>query len=262
MTPHVILHAGFHKTGTSSAQAYLARHQHLIPGLSVYITKDFKPLNDRAWTYGARPFLPQRLRYRHALLAFMRQLPRHDTVVISCENLTGVPPGFVRPIFGRVDSYVQAGSALLRDMVKALRRHFGSCQITLALSTRDANTWLASNYSQQLTSRRLTEDFDMFSASFSPRFSLADEALALIKAVNPDAAHVYPMEASANLPQGPAAPLLQLIGLTQEQINALPKAKIRNQRRPDNVQAALMEANRTVKGRRALAAAKRSILAR
>ena len=260
--PHIILHPGFHKTGTSSTQAYLSKWQSKIPNLGVYISKDFKPLNDRAWIYGVRPYLPQRLRVRSALPAALRQMPHHDTIVISCENLTGVPPGFIRTSKTRVTSYAEAGTPLLRDMIAALRQRFEGCKITLTFSLRGRDAWLASNYAQQLSSRRLTEEFDAFSDRFDPAFTLEQEAQRLIDALTPDAAQTHRLEDSATSAQGPATPILRLIGLTEAEISALPKATRRNRRRSPELQAALLNANRTIKGRRALAAARRSILAR
>ncbi len=92
----VVLHLGFHKTGTSSAQALLARHRaKLAPFVTIGLLSDVKPAEK-----AARRFSKQRDAGSliETGIAFDRCLARlwpdpGKPLLISCEGLAGDIPG-------------------------------------------------------------------------------------------------------------------------------------------------------------------------
>ena len=72
----VIVHAGFYKTGTTSLQAYLARHRAaLAPWFDYYGQADFEQAGAEARIYGQRPFPWRKARFRAALRRFLAGIP-------------------------------------------------------------------------------------------------------------------------------------------------------------------------------------------
>ncbi|MDJ0824679.1 MAG: hypothetical protein QNJ16_04175 [Rhodobacter sp.] len=245
----VIVHAGFHKTGTTSLQRYLRENRHaLAPWFAYHGTSQFDLAAERSKVYAQRRFVWRRWRFRRALHDCLASLPDADTIVLSRETLTGVMPGH-RDWRGRViQSYLPAAVPLCRDTAAALRARFGrDVRIEFVITTREQSTWIESVYGHLVRSIHLTENFAAFIAQFPNPIDLDEEAARLAERLAPYPTHIFRMEDYADSHAGPATPILDLCGVPDELRTALPPAAHANARQSADLEAAFIRLNRSGK---------------
>jgi len=260
----VIVHAGFHKTGTSSLQDYLLRHRDtLAPAFTYYGQPHFPKAGNAARRYALRRF-PWRLwAFRLRLRRFLSSIPDAPLIVISRENLSGATPG--QPDWrGRtITAYAPAAIPLARATVAELRRRFGpEVRIEFFYTLRASEPWLRSLYGHHLRGRRLTEDFPGFRARFADGFDLRDEAARLAAALAPVPVHTAALEDYAGARSGPAEALFDLIELDPELRAGLPRALRWNVGQRPAIEAEFLRLNRTVRRSAELTAQKEALARR
>ena len=263
MTARLILvHAGFHKTGTSSLQACLqSNHALLEPHLRLVLRAAMVPVARaaRALAQG-RWALPRRLRLRRALTGLMRELDPADPrpLVISYEGLSGTVPGF-----GRVRSYDRA-PMMAAEIRRALTARFGGeAQIAFLYTTRAADSWRRSAYAHLVKYQRVTQDFAGFKAGLAPGAPDFDGTLAAIRqAVAPLPVHDAALEGLQRRPLGPAEAVLDLLDLPDALRAALVPVPPQNRAADQGTVAEHLELNRRITDREALRRAKNHPLAR
>lgn len=220
MAPRVIVHAGFHKTGTSSAQEVLqTARTTLAPDVTVTLRADMVALCESARAYSADPG-PAALgfvQYEAACLA--EAWDAAGTYLLSSEDLSGHMPG------RRGLRDYGAAPALARAMTEAWRTLWPAADITLAYTTRAAKPWLASCYVQHLRATRITLDPQTYHDTYAGSANLAGVIASVAKAV-PDAA-VVPLALEEVGPDrlGPAGALLALAGVRDARRAPLPPAR-------------------------------------
>ncbi len=90
----VIVHAGFHKTGTTSLQDFLYQNKSsLAPYMAYYGKMDFLDAGTQARIYAQRPFPHRLIKFRYAFRAFLENIPDHSMIVLSRETFSGGMPG-------------------------------------------------------------------------------------------------------------------------------------------------------------------------
>ena len=152
----VIVHAGFHKTGTTSLQTHLAKlRQDVKPWFDYYGQNDFKNAGARARIYAQKPFLHRKLRFRLSFRAFLNSVPDAEVIVLSRETFCGVMPGH-RDWRGRMlQSFAAAAVPLCRVVESELARRFDSPRIEFVFTTREREAWIRSVYGHLLRSIHL-----------------------------------------------------------------------------------------------------------
>ena len=121
----VIVHAGFHKTGTTSLQDYLRKiRPRLPPDIGVYLDSDFPEVGARAVRYGQRPYPWRLARFARALRRYLAGIEPHETYVLSWEGFSGIMPGH-RRLTGPARNIHRAAIPLARAIIRELRRRFG-----------------------------------------------------------------------------------------------------------------------------------------
>lgn len=138
MVQRLVVHAGFHKTGTTTIQNTLAAHADtLCDHVQIVLRADMDGLCEAARAYSvSRSELDLGLvRYEAARLA---EEWTHDTVLLSSEDLSGQMPG-------RHD-LVDYGAApkLAAAMTETWHTAFPGLRIDWMYYTRAAAPWLAS----------------------------------------------------------------------------------------------------------------------
>lgn len=158
----MILHPGFHKTGTSSLQACLAANRAALAPFARIVLLDELAEPLRYATRFATGGDPLDLAGFTAAFAQICQTAAAETLVISCEGLSGRTPGKK----GIVD--YRAAVPLAEAMAVATKAVFGGkARLTLIYTTRDAAGWLHSAWRHNLFGYRVTQDFDAYSADFA-----------------------------------------------------------------------------------------------
>src|SRR3989338_5710108 len=156
----IILHAGFHKTGTSSLQAILARHRAaLLPHARLVLHDEMADVLKRATRFavGGDPF--DLAGFNAAFVALCERLATegHQTLILSCEGLSGRTPGKKG-----INDY-SAALPLAQAMSACVKAVFGAkAEQHFLYTTRDAESWLYSAWRHNLAGYRVTEDLDSF----------------------------------------------------------------------------------------------------
>jgi hypothetical protein len=255
--PHrIVLHAGFHKTGTTTVQHFFrvnrrALNRHMALRLRpqmidlVHATRGYSTWRD--------PLTFDKVAARFdRLLDGLPDMPKR-TLLISSEELSGHLPG-------RDDLENYSGAIDLHYlMVTRLRDRFPSSEIVLFFSTRDPDDWLQSAYWQHVKSSSLTLDFEAFAQRYSGAADL-DAIVDDVAARVPCITRRMRLEACAALPFGPASPLLDICDIPGP-VRATLTPPARMNTRPDlTVLLQLLTANRTYDDPEARRAAKNAIL--
>ncbi len=171
----VLVHPGFHKTGTTSLQYALKQlADHLDPQLRTLFSDAFPEAVLAARRYSAAPAARKLEKFAGGLTTALAGIDENDPrpLLISSEQLIGRIPG-------RVGNWSYATTpALVGRAVDVLRDRFGeTAEITVWFTTRRPEDWLRSVYWQNLRSMRITEEFDTYRARLAPAARL-DEVVA------------------------------------------------------------------------------------
>ncbi|MGH1368168.1 MAG: hypothetical protein ACRBCL_06090 [Maritimibacter sp.] len=244
----IFVHAGFHKTGTSSLQDYLRTHRAALSDhVQIHLKEDFLEAGNLARRYGQKPYPHRRLRFARALRKYLSGVQDHPRHLLSWEGFSGIMPGH-RRLTGPVRNIHRAAIPLNRTIIRALRRRFGSdVDITFYYSLRDSDQWIRSVHGHLLRSIRLTEDETTFINGFSPPIQLDREAARIAKAIAPVRLETSWLRDTKNRREGPAAALLDLIDLPKDIRDTLPRAALTNAGNTAEMRAKCLEWNINIK---------------
>lgn len=162
----LMIHLGYHKTGSSSIQKWLLDHAaNLAPELHCYNLADgsSNPLkfavHNWLMKHGSAATLAAQCRTIAAEIDVLPQ-PR---ICITDESLLGMPLGFTR------DDYVETGIyPHAREVVEVLTREFAAFDPVFVVFERAADAWLRSVHNQMYKQGCVTETFDNYIARFKP----------------------------------------------------------------------------------------------
>ena len=258
----VIVHAGYHKTGTTSLQDFLrANRTALAPHLRYFGKADFLAAGAHARIYAQRPF-PWRLwRFRRSLRRFLSTVTPGGTIVLSRETFSGGMPGHRKLGGALMMSYAAPARALAHVIIAELRRHFGQAvDITFFYTTRDPEPWIRSVHGHLLRSIRLTQDFDAFRAQFLDLKGPRVEADEMARALTPIPVITAALEEYKSHPEGPAAAILDLLDIPTGLRARLKPAPRSNTGQSDALRAELLALNRQNLSKPALKAAKEAAI--
>lgn len=256
----IILHAGFHKTGTSSLQAILARHRAaLLPHARLVLHDEMAEALKRATRFavGGDPF--DLAGFNAAFVGLCERLASegHQTMILSCEGLSGRTPGKK----GITD--YSAAIPLAQAMSDCVAAVFGDrADQQFLYTTRDPESWLYSAWRHNLAGYRVTEDFETFrtacagAADFPPIIKALRAALP--RATLTDVA----LEDVCDSPAGPAEAVLRLLDLPADLRDRIKDIGVRNAGRSSEISDQLLALNRSTLTDAEVKAAKAALLAR
>lgn len=257
----VIVHAGFHKTGTSSLQDYLARHSAaLAPHLHYYGKAEMPAVDAAARAYGRRPFPWRLAAFRATLRRFLTGVPAAPLIVLSRESFSGRMPGQRDWRGRRVRRFAPAAIPLARALAAEITTRFGpATQVEFLYTIRAREAWLRSLYGHVLRVTPLKDDFETFRARFPASLSPEGEARHIAAALAPIPVHTAALEDTAPTPAGPAQAVFDLAALPAKVTAALPPARRWNVGQRETVEAEFLALNRSPLRRKCLRAAKEAI---
>ncbi|MCA0870746.1 hypothetical protein LCL97_07920 [Seohaeicola saemankumensis] len=252
----ILIHAGFHKTGTTTVQQAL-RHNRaaLKPHLRFLLRPAMVAACDsaRAWSARRDPLDLALFRYELAQLAESWDPTDPRPLLLSSEDLAGHMPG--RHGLTTYDATPQL-MQVLADTLTAARPE---ADLSFYFSTRGAANWLASCHAQHLAASRMTLSAADYATRYASSAGLDAVIDAVARAVAPHPVHRTPLEASRTRPLGPLDPLIDLIGLPAEPRATLILPPPANTRPSPARLDALLQLNRGPLPDRALRAAKKSL---
>lgn len=241
MPRKIVLHAGFHKTGTSTVQAVLrANRKALMPALAIRLKGQMQELMHatRGYsTYGTADALDKVSRRFDALLADLPGMPRR-TLLISAEELSGHMPGR-----GALADY-SAAPVLMYLFWERARKAFPKTPAQFCFSTRNTADWQRSSWAEHVKSSGMTLDFETFCASY-PAAAQLDDAVQEISRRVPAPVHSFALEDCGNLPLGPADPVLDLCDIPDDLRATLVPQPAQNTRLDAQTLDDLLKINRT-----------------
>ncbi|MEM6940702.1 MAG: hypothetical protein AAF943_06575 [Pseudomonadota bacterium] len=244
MPKRIILHPGFHKTGTTSVQRFLRLNRAALrPYVALRLRWHLKNL-----LFATRKYATDRdaldLVKVHArfgrVLHELPDMPRR-TLLFAAEELLGHLPGR-----GTLADY-SAAPELLYGFCESLKTQFPQAEIVIYLSTRAQSPWLASAYWEHVKSSSLTMDYDGFVARYAQAAEL-DAMAAEIAARVPARLETCALEVSRDLPFGPATPLLDLCEIPAPLRKTLQVEPAANVQGTAEALAKMLDVNRNTKG--------------
>ncbi len=250
----VVIHAGFHKTGTSTIQQVLRKNRSVLkPHLAVRLKPQMKDLLHAARGYSTwrDPLtLAKASRRFDALLAGLPGMPRR-VLCLSAEELSGHMPGR-----GDLRNY-GAAPVLVEQYAAILRSRFPETPVRFLFGVRKPEAWLRSAWAEHVKSSSMTLDFDAFAKAYASGARLAEMAEAAAERTGCEV-QTMPLEDHEN---DPARPLLELCEVPADVQRELVPVSAVNRRLPEAVLLDLLAANRAYEDRDARKAAKQAILA-
>lgn len=243
----VIVHAGFHKTGTTSLQDFLARNRKAFrPYCKLYIRGDLKRSFHLCRVYGSLPVIATRLAFRYAFRQFLKGIPDSPAIVLSRECFSGVVLGNPRALCNPSFQYAPIAVRLAREIIRELRRRFGTdTQIEFLYTTRERDAFLQSTYAHVVAGSRLALDAPDFFAQFDDGFSLENEAGQIATKIDPVKVHIEPLENVATSPFGPGEILLRVLGVPETEWDRFVAPRKRNQSQPKSLESEFLALNRS-----------------
>ena len=208
--PRLLLHPGFHKSGTSSAQHLFWKNRAaLIPFVEIYQIRHLAAAAEPAMRF-SKTGNPLELVDLAGLFddVFQGIGPREGRhILITHEGLSGHMPGWP----GVMD--YGATPVLYAYYAEYLAARFPNHDVSVVLTTRAADGWLWSAYRHQIQAHRLKMDFAEFRAAIAPAADFDALVGSLTAALGDVPVHTAPLEETAKLPLGPGAALLSRLDL-------------------------------------------------
>ncbi|SDY48345.1 hypothetical protein SAMN05444004_101549 [Jannaschia faecimaris] len=165
-TKRLIIHVGYHKTGSSSVQKWLQQHAEILsPHLYCFNLADggsntlkFAAMN---WLRG-HATRDDFVRHCRTMAAEIHALSQ-PVICITDESLLGMPLGFSNGDYAETEIYPQA-----RSIVDVIAQEFSDFDLTIVAVERDADNWLRSVHNQMYKQGCVAEDFDGYLSRFEP----------------------------------------------------------------------------------------------
>ncbi|GEM_PF-350103 len=258
----VIVHAGFHKTGTTSLQDFLSSKQDALQDHYRFYGKlDFRKAGAHARIYGQRPF-PWRLwRFRRSFRGFLNSIEDFHTIILSRETFSGGMPGHRRLSRRMVKTYQSAARPLATVILAELRKRFGAgTDITFVYTVRDTDDWRKSVHGHLLRSIRLRDDLEAFSARFPDQQGPEYEARKMALFLDPVPVITIRLEDFQDDKEGPAAAILDMLDVPDSKRQILVKAFRSNPGQSADMRRKMLDLNRSPLGRKKLKSAKDKLL--
>ncbi|MEH6645170.1 hypothetical protein [Sulfitobacter sp.] len=256
MPRKIVIHAGFHKTGTSSVQAVLrANRKALMPAVAIRLKGQMQELMHatRGYsTFGNEDALNKVSHRFDALLADLPGMPRR-TLLLSAEELSGHMPGR-----GALGDY-SAAPVLMYLYWQRAQAAFPETPMVFCFGTRAPADWRRSAWAEHVKSSAMALDYASFSAQYPDAHDL-DGIVNEVRRRVPAPVNSFALDNCAELPLGPADPVLDLCDVPADLRATLTAQPPQNTRLDDDTLAALLEINRTHRDTDARNAAKAALL--
>ncbi|MCC1494281.1 hypothetical protein [Cognatishimia sp. F0-27] len=254
----IVVHAGFHKTGTTSTQNFLRENRAaLSEHVQILLKADMVDLTEAARRYSIKRTAQRQAALEQAATQTFEALDRHDrrAILLASEDLSGHMPG------RRGVTQYDAAPVCLRSVQRAIGARFGNvAQVIFVLSTRAPDPWLRSTWWQTLRSTRLTKDFETYAAGLPAAADHAATLREITQAVFPAQVRAFSLEDARAMSLGPVTPLLDFLDVTGAQRQNLCPVPVANRQPGNGLAEVFLALNRSGLSDAALRQAKRNLL--
>ncbi|MDF1873890.1 hypothetical protein [Vannielia sp.] len=255
----VVVHMGFHKTGTTSAQQFLrANGKHLWPVMALGLRQQLEPVlfASRAFSTWRDPFSLEKLRRRFGAYLGGLDLGRKRDLLLSSEELAGHMPGR-----DELSDY-SAVPEIADVLEQGLKARFGDPEVVFFFTLRRGESWLESAHWEHVKSSRMVLDYPEFAAKY-PDAGALEPVVEATRARLESKVETAWLEEIGGLHFGPATPLLDLMRLDPARRARLALPRHMNRRQHEGgVMETLLGLNRSDLGEEALKEAKDRVLGR
>jgi hypothetical protein len=238
----ILIHPGFHKTGTSSIQHYLWLNREVLePHLSLLMLRHMKPVVKDCARF-SRTGNPMDLVDLVSLLddAVSENPPHPDRhLVVSSEGLSGHLPGWPG-----VPDYA-AVPMMTSYIVGYFGETFPTADVRVVFTTRDGEGWLFSAYRHHLKGYRLTQDYVDFARAHEGATALDKMAAEVAEAIAPVPVETLSMTDALQHPLGPGAALVGKLPIPAGALVATTPVGRGNEGPGDNVWKEYLALNRS-----------------
>lgn len=258
MPTRVIIHAGFHKTGTTTAQQFLTHNgPHIWPHHAIVNQHRIRdPLQfGQAYSTGAGQVALEEFCFRFKAFLKTLNLGGGRGVIISAENLAGMMPGRN----DLVEGYA-ACPRLMQAVVECVEAAIDpNPDMAFHFSTRSEENWRRSIWWYNVYKTRLTQNFNDFAASLAPTCDL-NETVRQVQNIVAYPVTSQPLEQTSDQQFGPATPLIDLLDLPQQSRDALQTIPAKNVMPQHELIKEFLKLNRSDLGPTALSTRKEEML--
>lgn len=210
MAKRILLHPGFHKTGTSTAQhLFWHNRERLAPHVAIFQLRHLRDVAKLCMGFSKTQNPLLLLDMADALDSAFANLPADDPrhILLSCEGLSGHLPGWPN-----VETY-GAAPVTTSYLCGYLEDRFPNHDLSVTLTTRASGDWLFSAYRHHLRGFRLTVTWDEFRKKYAPAADLDGAVDEIRKGVAPYAVTSLPLDQSRDHPLGPGGAILESLDL-------------------------------------------------
>lgn len=253
----IIIHAGFHKTGTTSLQKTLrANRAALRPDIRLVLRPGMTALCEsaRAFSRSRQDYDLGLVKYEAALLAEALRDETATTIILTSEDLSGHMPGR-HGLHG-----YGAAPHLMRALSVAFKAASPDDALTFFFTTRAAEPWLRSCYAQHLRASRMVLD----EADYLKRMKTSaehDKIIELVQRETLEHAHFHAqLEEYADHRLGLADALLDQLDFAVDRRATLRAIDPENTALPADMLAGLLALNRSDLDAQDLRKAKRALI--
>ncbi|MDO6484539.1 hypothetical protein [Shimia thalassica] len=210
----MLIHAGFHKTGTSTVQKMLdVNRETLAPLAQVYLHDQLAETCNAARTFSAKRRSVALKKFAAGMKTFFQSLPKDDPrdIVISAEDLSGLMPG------RRNQSSYGAAPLLMKAMLLSLEEALTEPpELIFYYSLRDPHSWLTSCHAHHVRVVRMTQSKEDFFADHLEAADLQHAVDRVRVAVAPHRIETAWLHDTQNAPLGPLQPIADLLQWPRE----------------------------------------------
>jgi hypothetical protein len=162
MVKRIVIHAGFHKTGTTTIQNTLRQNKPLLrPDISVVLRDGMLGLCEAARAYSVSKSALDLGMVQFETAETLQEFTEFSgTLLLSSEDLSGHMPGR-----RGLKSYA-AAPKILNAIYNAAAGVFSGVDVSFFFGTRAAKPWLNSCYAQHLQATRITQSAQDYSMSY------------------------------------------------------------------------------------------------
>ena len=239
----LLIHAGFHKTGTTSVQRLLTRNKRtLAPVVHVFLRKHVDAACEAARAYSASRASTDLLDFGAGFASFLeaRDMDDRRDIILSTEDLSGLMPGR-----RDLQSY-DAAPKLMKAASLIIDRVLGDRidEVIFYFSLRKPEPWLRSCHTQHLRATRMTLDAETYARDYADSADLPRIVDKIRIATAPHRVETAWLEDCTDAPLGPLTPIADILGWakgTRDAITMMPPA---NRSLPPDLRAKFLEINR------------------